>query len=55
VHCEDLLINDSCDGQAVEAVGEGLPQLNVESTLAWEEESDRGEEGNEAASAFHFY
>jgi hypothetical protein len=34
VHCEDLLINDSCNGQAVEAVGEGLPELDIVSSLA---------------------
>jgi hypothetical protein len=34
VHGEDLLVNDGGDGQAVEAVGEGLPQLDVVATLA---------------------
>jgi hypothetical protein len=34
VHCEDLLIDDRCNGQAVEAVGEGLPKLDVVSSLA---------------------
>lgn len=34
VHCEDLLINNGCDRQAVEAVSEGFPQLNVVSSLA---------------------
>jgi hypothetical protein len=34
VHCEDLLIDDSGNGQAIEAVGEGLPELNVVSALA---------------------
>ena len=34
VHGEDLLIDDSGDGQAVEAVGECLPQLDVVSALA---------------------
>jgi len=34
VHGEDLLINDCCNGQAIEAVGERLPQLNVVSSLA---------------------
>lgn len=29
VHGEDLLVNDGCDGQAVEAIREGLPQLDV--------------------------
>jgi hypothetical protein len=34
VHGEDLLIDDSSNGQAVEAVGESLPQLDVVSSLA---------------------
>ena len=34
VHCEDLLIDDRRDRQAVEAVGEGLPQLDVVTSLA---------------------
>lgn len=34
VHSEDLLVDDGGDGQAVEAVGEGLPQLDVVATLA---------------------
>ena len=34
MHGEDLLIDDSCDGKAVEAVCEGLPQLNVVSSFA---------------------
>ena len=34
VHCEDLLVNNSCNGQAVKAVSKGLPQLNVISSLA---------------------
>jgi hypothetical protein len=34
VHREDLLIDDSSDRKAVEAVGEGLPQLDVVSSLA---------------------
>ncbi len=32
---EDLLINDSSNGEAVKAVSEGLPQLYVEPALAW--------------------
>ena len=32
---EDLLINDSSNGEAVETVSEGLPQLNVEPALAY--------------------
>lgn len=34
MHCEDLLINDSCDGQAIKAIGEGFPQLDIVSSLA---------------------
>lgn len=34
MHGEDLLVDDSGDGQAVEAVGEGLPQLDVVAALA---------------------
>jgi hypothetical protein len=34
VHGENLLVNDSSNRQAVEAVGEGLPQLDVVSSLA---------------------
>jgi hypothetical protein len=34
VHRENLLVDDSGDGQTVEAVGEGLPQLDVVSALA---------------------
>ena len=34
VHCEDLLVDDSRNRQAVEAVGECLPELNVITSLA---------------------
>lgn len=34
MHGEDLLVNDGGDGQAVEAVGERLPQLDVVTALA---------------------
>ena len=34
MHSEDLLVDDSSDREAVEAVGESLPQLDVISTLA---------------------
>jgi hypothetical protein len=34
VHGEDLLVDDSGDRQAVEAVGESLPQLDVVSSFA---------------------
>lgn len=34
VHGENLLVNDGSNWQAVEAVGEGLPQLDVVATLA---------------------
>jgi hypothetical protein len=34
VHGEDLLVDDGSDREAVEAVGEGLPQLDVVPSLA---------------------
>lgn len=34
MHGEDLLINDSGDWQAIEAIRKSLPQLNVVSSLA---------------------
>jgi hypothetical protein len=34
VHSEDLLINDGGNGEAVKAVGESLPELDVVSALA---------------------
>ena len=39
VHCENLLINDGCNWEAVEAVGKRLPQLNVVPALAFVIES----------------
>ena len=39
VHAEDLLVHDGRHGQAVEAVGEGLPQLDVVPPLACERQS----------------
>lgn len=33
MHAKDLFVDDGSDGQAVEAVGEGLPQLNVVAAL----------------------
>ncbi len=35
VAAEDLLVDDGCYGQAIEAVCKGLPQLDVEAPLAW--------------------
>jgi len=35
VHCEDLLIDDCCNGQAVEAVCERLPELDIVSPLTF--------------------
>jgi short-subunit dehydrogenase involved in D-alanine esterification of teichoic acids len=35
MHAEDFLINDSCDRQAVEAISESFPQLNIISSLAF--------------------
>ena len=34
VHGEDLLVDDSGDGKAVEAISESLPKLDVVATLA---------------------
>jgi hypothetical protein len=34
VHGENLLVDDSSDGKTVEAIGKGLPELNVIATLA---------------------
>ena len=46
VHGEDLLVNDGSNGQAVEAIGEGLPQLDVVPSLTFVVETvdtvDRG-------------
>ena len=33
MHGKDLLINNGCDRQAIEAVGERFPQLDVVSSL----------------------
>lgn len=35
VHCENLFVDDSGDGKAVETVGKGLPQLDVVPALAF--------------------
>lgn len=46
MHGEDLLIDNGCNGQAVEAVGERLPQLDIVSAFAFVVEAvdtvDRG-------------
>ena len=34
VHGEDLLVNDCCDWKAIEAIGKGLPELDIISPLA---------------------
>jgi hypothetical protein len=34
MHCEYLLVNDCCNGQAVEAICKGLPQLDIVSSFA---------------------
>ena len=34
MHGENLFVNDGCNGQAVEAVGKGLPQLDIVSSFA---------------------
>jgi hypothetical protein len=35
VHCEDLLVDDCCDRQAVEAISERLPQLDIIPSFAF--------------------
>ena len=35
MHCENFLVDDSSNWQAVEAVGEGFPQLDVVAALAF--------------------
>ena len=35
MHGEDLLVNDSSDGEAIEAVGESFPKLDVVPPLAF--------------------
>jgi len=35
VHAENLLIDDCGDWQAVEAIGKGLPKLNIVTTFAF--------------------
>jgi len=41
VHAENLLVDDGGNGQAVEAVSEGLPQLDVVPPLACWVERER--------------
>jgi len=40
VAAEDLLVHDGRDGEAVEAVRERLPKLDVEATLAWKQKEE---------------
>ena len=34
MHCKDFLVDDGSDWQAVEAISEGLPQLDIVPSLA---------------------
>jgi hypothetical protein len=34
MHCEDFLVNDCCNWQAIKAVSKRLPELDVVSSLA---------------------
>ena len=34
MHREDLFIDNGSDGQTIEAIGEGLPELDVVSSFA---------------------
>jgi hypothetical protein len=40
VHAQDLLVHDRSHGQAVKAVSEGLPQLDIVSPLACKNDSE---------------
>lgn len=46
VHGEDLLVNDSGNGEAVEAVGKSLPKLDVVPTLAFVVEAVNAVDGS---------
>ena len=35
MHCENLLVNDGCNWETIEAVREGLPQLDIVPALAF--------------------
>lgn len=35
MHREDLLVDDRCDGQTIEAIRKGLPQFDVVSSFAF--------------------
>lgn len=35
MHCEYLLVNDCCDGQAIEAISKCLPQLDIVASFAF--------------------
>ncbi len=50
VHGKDLFVDDGSDGQAVEAVGKRLPQLDVVAALACGAKAERM---GESASATH--
>lgn len=39
MHREDFLVDDRCNGQAIEAVGERLPELDIIPSLAFVVES----------------
>ena len=34
MHCEYLLVDNGCDWQAIEAIGEGFPQFDIVTSLA---------------------
>lgn len=41
VHAENLLVDNSSDWQAVEAISEGLPELDVVTPFAWRVKRER--------------
>ena len=44
MHRENFFVNDSCNRQAVKAVGKGLPQFDVVPALAWEDKNGKSHE-----------
>lgn len=43
MHTEDLLVDHSSDGETVEGVSEGLPQLDVVTTTTWRRGRGKGQ------------
>jgi len=52
VAAEDLLVHDGGDGEAVEAVGERLPQLDVESAFTCKTRERAAVSGDKSSALF---